>query len=79
MNATGVIEDEFKKEKINNRNAMIIIGNSHIVDFIDFIKNGRINVSSQNIGNEKIPGLDVALNLKESDYGVTIIRPLSIK
>ena len=79
INAPLVIESEFNRGSITNRNAMITIGNSHMGHFIDFLKNGRIYIPSQNMGEDIIPRLDVPLNLKESNYGVIIIRPLSIK
>ncbi len=78
-----VAEREFGRGRVLNRNMGLVIGNTHLDDITEFVKNRRITVppGSFELNGKRydIPAVDKEFNPQDHGYDVTVIVPNSFE
>ncbi len=76
-NIPGVIETEFHKGLIKNKNALFTIGLNHIATIINYLKNDK-KLSSGQASYSSTDAYCENLNKKYKDFGVIVIIPRTL-
>lgn len=81
--AASKIEKETELKRIKKEDAVIIIGSDHLKEIVSFLEQNKIKIYPKEMRLEdKIinsSGIDERLYLDERGYGITVIKPKSIK
>lgn len=76
-NTPLVIEREDAAKRISRKQAMVVIGVSHIPDCIEFVRDDYLKVPAY--PSSTVPPLDQPLGYVQAGYGVTVIMPRTIE
>ena len=74
----GIVDGVFQSGAIDCRAGLFTIGISHIPKIIQYLNEGRIQISSPATGVYKNEKVESGLNLAKGDFGVCVILPRTL-